>query len=140
MLNKSELTTNELLILQSEIRNAEKSLGLAYLMLLGGHLGLHRFYLKRFVSGSIQLILFLVATVSYFSFIFLSEFGASEMTVIILGIALVALPGLTLFVWVIVDLFLLGGMVRDWNTEAERQIIQQLEQYRHQTQPDSPSL
>ena len=47
MLTKQELSLNELMVFSSELRRAEKSAAIAYLMLLGGHLGLHRFYLKK---------------------------------------------------------------------------------------------
>lgn len=127
MYTKNDLTTNELLILQSEMRKEGKSLGLAYLMLLGGHLGLHRFYLKKYVSGSIQLALFMMAAVCYW--IVPAATGLLNLpdTLMLLGFAIfVGLPGLALLIWIIIDLFLLSGMVRDWNRESEQKIIRKL--------------
>ncbi len=66
MTSRFDLTEKELLILESELRFTEKSLGLAYFMLLGGHLGLHRFYLGRRITGCIQLILFIISSFLYF--------------------------------------------------------------------------
>ncbi len=123
-LHKSNLTTNELLILQSELRHVEKSLGLAYLMLLGGHLGLHRFYLKRFATGAIQLALFIIAALGYLAtIVFSADFETFSPLLLIFAILFFAIPGLALFIWIIVDLFLLGGMVREWNEQAEQRII-----------------
>lgn len=124
---KSDLTVNELLILQSEMRKEGKSLGLAYLMLLGGHLGLHRFYLGKYVSGSIQLTLFILAVVCYWIVPVASGFLNLPDMLMLLGFVLfVGLPGLALFIWIVVDLFLIGGMVRDWNNAIEQKITQKL--------------
>lgn len=51
-LTKNDLSTNELLVLNLEMNKREKSLVLAYLMLLVGHLGVHRFYLKKSLRES----------------------------------------------------------------------------------------
>src|SRR3546814_218169 len=98
MVTKSELSIQQLLLLNSEMKHAEKSLGLAFLMLLGGHLGLHRFYLKRFTSGTIQLVLFIVATISYFVFSFLTAIELADAMLLFFFITFVLLPGLVLFI------------------------------------------
>lgn len=127
MYTKNDLTTNELLILQSEMRKDEKSLGLACLMLLGGHLGLHRFYLKKHITGSIQLVLFILATVSYWIISAASGLLNLSDTLLVIGLVIFAgLPGLALLIWVIIDLFLIGGMVREWNKRTEEKIIHEL--------------
>lgn len=124
---------DELLILNSELRHSEKSLALAYLMLLGGHLGVHRFYLKRFGTAVAQLALFLVATATYIVGIILIELAALA-GVFILGITVV--NGLALFIWIIVDLFLMPRMVREWNEAVENRLLQQIRQFREmQNQP-----
>jgi TM2 domain-containing membrane protein YozV len=128
MLHKHDLTTEELLLLQSELRHREKSLGLGYLMLLGGHLGLHRFYLGRRVSGAIQLALFLLCVISYVFFSIAVEF--TDGAVLIATGVLALLSFLPLTVWVIVDLFLLPGMVREWNDREERALLERIEQLR----------
>ncbi|AZS17667.1 NINE protein [Paenibacillus lutimineralis] len=128
---KQNLTTNELIVLSSEMRKREKSLVFAYLMLLMGHLGIHRLYLKRTVSGIIQLALFLVMFISYILFIVLvgidDTLADSSLYIpgfIAAGIALVGFIALT--IWVIVDACLLPGIVRSWNSNLEQTLIAQI--------------
>lgn len=138
--NKQMLSTNELLILSSEMNKREKSLPMAFLMLLLGHLGVHRFYLKRYVSGAVQLGLFLLVFISYIGFTVLLGLD-SEMSVdayavpglLTLGLFIMAALGLT--VWVVVDACLLTGMVKRWNAELEQSIIREIIQYRNPQQP-----
>lgn len=129
MLTKSDLTTSELLLLNSEMNKREKSLGLAYLMLLAGHLGVHRFYLKRVASGVVQLVLFILAIGLYFAFAIaagIESVDSPETAYSLLLLIPVILFGLALTVWVIVDACLLPGMVRDWNTRLEQSLIEQI--------------
>ncbi|WP_336776855.1 TM2 domain-containing protein [Paenibacillus sp. MMO-58] len=127
-MNRQDLTLNELMVFNSEMRSSEKSAAIAYLMLLGGHLGVHRFYLKRKKTAIIQLVLFLIATPAY---IFFSIASASEQEALqIIGIILFALPAAALFIWVIVDLFLISRMVKEYNKEVERDLIEQIIRYR----------
>ncbi|ACS99793.1 NINE protein [Paenibacillus sp. JDR-2] len=127
-MNRQDLTLNELMVFNSEMRSSEKSAAIAYLMLLGGHLGVHRFYLKRKKTAIIQLILFLIATPAY---ILLSIASAAEQKALqIIGIILFALPAAALFIWVIVDLFLISRMVKEYNKEVERDLIEQIIRYR----------
>jgi TM2 domain-containing membrane protein YozV len=75
-----------------------KRLGLAYaLLLLGGLVGAHRFYLRHPTTGAAQLTL-LVA-------------GSTLLYVFGLGVLLL----LPLIAWLIVDLVLLPSMVREAN-------------------------
>ncbi|MEF3303466.1 NINE protein [Paenibacillus sp. GYB003] len=132
MHTKQDLTLNELMVFQSEMRSAEKSTAIAYLMLLGGHLGLHRFYLKRPGTGALQLVLFLLSVVFY---IMLSVGSAMEsVALIVVSAILFALPALALFVWVIVDLFLLPRMLREYNGKIEQEIVQEILRHRHMEQ------
>lgn len=127
--SKRDLTTTEMLILNSEMNKREKSLALAYLMLLAGHLGVHRFYLKRIVSGVIQLVLFLMIFVFYFAFGisvgFESEASPDTFYSLVFLIPLL-LAGLGLTIWVIVDACILPGIVRSWNAEVEQNLVNQL--------------
>jgi TM2 domain-containing membrane protein YozV len=125
MLTKHELSLNELMVFSSELRRAEKSAAIAYLMLLGGHLGLHRFYLKRKGTAFVQLFLFISALFFYFMLIFSETF----MTLI-----LFALPAIALFIWIVVDLFLLPGMIKEFNGIVERDILNHMEHYRKMEQ------
>ncbi|SFS44957.1 NINE protein [Paenibacillus sp. BC26] len=133
MLTKHDLTLSELLILNSELRGAEKSPAVAYLMLLGGHLGLHRFYLKRIGSGIAQLLLFIAAVLFYFVSA-ISSAVSSTSAFTILAIILCILSGVALFVWVIVDLFLLPGMIRSYNEGVKQEILAAIEHHRRMEQ------
>jgi hypothetical protein len=126
-MNKADLSLEQLILLQSEMRNAEKSLALAYFMLIGGHLGLHRFYLRRFASGAIQLVLFLLAVVAYYGSAVLYGFRDDVWTIEATAALIVSVAsGAALFVWVIVDMCLLPGMVKAWNADKEKEIMQAL--------------
>lgn len=116
------------MLLQSEMRNHAKSLAIAYLMLLGGHLGAHRFYLKRYGTGILQLILFLVTCVSYFLLVLIveNEQLADNEPLLILAVIFTLGTFLILTVWVIVDLFLVPKMVRAWNDKVEQETIKQI--------------
>lgn len=132
-MTKNDLTANELMMLQSELNHNEKSVALAYIMLLGGHLGVHRFYLKRFVSGSIQLGLFLCAFISY---IVLVVMNTDEINVLVeteftwLPIVFMLLFGLPLFIWIVIDACKLGRYVKEWNQVIEQRIITEIIGYR----------
>ncbi|MCH1640846.1 TM2 domain-containing protein [Paenibacillus timonensis] len=129
MPTKSDLTTSELMLLNSEMNKREKSLGLAYMMLLAGHLGVHRFYLKRIASGVIQLCLFILAIGLYFGFAIaagIESVDSPDTAYSLLLLIPVILFGLALTVWVIVDACLLPGMVRDWNSKLEQSLIEQI--------------
>jgi hypothetical protein len=124
-MNKSDLTLEQLIILQSELKHAEKSLALAYFMLIGGHLGVHRFYLKRPVSGSLQLVLFIIATLFYYLFAIATAIN-EESTVPYFFLGLCLVSAVTLFIWIIVDMCIIPRYVREWNLEQERQLIERL--------------
>lgn len=125
-MSKHNLTLEQLLVLQTEMRHANKSPGLAYFMLLGGHLGVHRFYLKRYISGTIQLILFLVATLSYFLTFAIIGVDENRNAAAIFFLVVMLLTGGKLFIWVIVDVFLMPRMIREWNEARETEIIRSL--------------
>jgi len=132
MLSKNDLSINELMVFSSEMRSAEKSTAIAYLMLIGGHLGLHRFYLNRKGSGFLQLALFVIAVIFYV-IMSVSTVMESE-ALIIISVILFILPALALFVWVIVDLCLLPGMLREYNGRIEQEILQEIVRHRHMEQ------
>lgn len=127
MLSRYDLTTKELMLLQSEMRNLEKSAGVAYLLLIGGHLGAHRFYLKRTWSAIIQLVLFILATIMYVTLCIFIDTGFDAM--IILSLVGFLTPALALLIWIIVDLFLISKMVRAYNAEIEQQLLMQIKAY-----------
>ena len=47
---------------------------------------------------------------------------------------LFALPAIALFIWIVVDLFLLPGMLREFNGMIERDILSHMEHYRKMEQ------
>ncbi|WP_094096349.1 NINE protein [Paenibacillus physcomitrellae] len=127
---KRELTAQELLVLNSEMERQEKSLALAYLMLLGGHLGVHRFYLKKTGTAVVQLILFLAALLLYFLFAVLQGIYPEDEFSGLLPLLLSVLCGIILTVWIIIDLFLIPRMIREWNDRTEQELIRQLMTFR----------
>jgi TM2 domain-containing membrane protein YozV len=79
----------------------EKSTAVAYLLLIFlGHFGIHRFYVGKTGSGIFQLILGLT--------------GAATAWLLIGFI-----PLAVLWVWLLIDLFITAGMVREANDELE---------------------
>lgn len=79
---------------------AKRSTLIAYLLwFFLGPFGVHRFYLKRFGTGIALLLLTAVG-------------GA--LTFILVGYAFLAFAT----VWWVIDLFLIPGLVRDYNTEV----------------------
>jgi hypothetical protein len=131
-LTKHDLSVNELMVLNSELRDLEKSLGIAYLMLIGGHWGIHRFYLKRKKTAFGQLALFLAAGLFYILSAVASVLQNDSF--VLLCFLLTALAAIALAIWIIVDLFLLPGMVKAWNSQVEQQLISRIAQYRSQQQ------
>ncbi|TFD20055.1 NINE protein [Cryobacterium sp. TMT2-23] len=83
-----------------QTQSAGKSIPIAYLfaILLGGF-GAHRFYLGRPVSASILLSIAVVAVVTGA----MSDSGTSPLLAVV-------------WIWTIVDLFLIPGMVRSTST------------------------
>jgi TM2 domain-containing membrane protein YozV len=87
------LTTEQLTLVETRVANDAKSTGVAYLLaiFLGG-LGAHRFYLGRTGSGIAQLVMFIL--------------GWLTLALVVGGVFL-----LIVGIWVLVDLFLIPGMV-----------------------------
>lgn len=129
-MNKSDLSLNELMVLNSELRHHEKSAAVAYLLLLGGHLGAHRFYLKKTGTAITQLILFLIAMAAYFGLGFVMEYPYSTEVAIAAMVVLLAVPALILLIWIIVDLFLMSRLVREYNQSIEAELLKQLTDFR----------
>ncbi len=97
LLEKQGLSTQELMVVQSEMGNKRKSKGIAYLLwIFLGSIGGHRFY-----SGDIGygFGMFIVWCISWF---------------------LLFIP---IAIWAIIDLFLIGDRIEAVNEQAERDII-----------------
>lgn len=123
MESKFELNAQELMILQSEMRREEKSLGIAYLMLLGGHLGMHRFYTRRQATGAVQLALF-IATIAFYIMAGVVAILSEPLSMTFLAICGITFAVLT--VWIIVDLFLLPKQVKLLNKWTEQELIRSI--------------
>ena len=89
------LSTEQQILIEQRVTNDARSPVVAYLLLifLGGFAA-HRFYLGRMLSAIVLLILFWVG-------VFLSG--------IFIGLPLLMIAGL----WLLVDLFLIPGMIRE---------------------------
>ncbi|MGR3634226.1 MAG: TM2 domain-containing protein [Limimaricola soesokkakensis] len=87
------LSTQQQILLEQQVTNQSKSVGVAYLLLifLGG-LGVHRFYLGRTGSGVAMLLLFVLGWLT---------------AIFIIGYLFLLSVG----IWWLVDLFLIPGMV-----------------------------
>jgi TM2 domain-containing membrane protein YozV len=93
----TRLTSDTKALLRFE--TAKKSAGVAYLLwFFLGMLGAHRFYLGRGGSGAAQLILTIVGLVTL---------------VVVVGAVILGCVG----IWVLIDLFLIGGWVKIHNLE-----------------------
>lgn len=104
MSESRELTTEQRILLNSEIDRRGKNMVVAYLLLLFmGTLGIHRFYLGQTGTGIAQLSLTIVGWFTVW---------------IIIGIIPLAIVG----VWVIIDLFLVPGIVEKENRKLEIEI------------------
>lgn len=102
------LTNEERLVVNSEVQKNGKNILIAYILLIFlGVLGIHRFYLNRPGTAIAQLVLTVVGWLTVF---------------IVIGF----LPLLVVAVWIFVDLFLVPGMVAEFNNKVELEAIRSL--------------
>jgi TM2 domain-containing membrane protein YozV len=100
ILHKVGLTTEQLLMVESEVKNKGKSKGIAYLLwFFLGSLGGHRFY-----TGDIG-------------------YGIGMFVVWIISWFLAFIP---IAIWVIIDAFLLSKRINDLNEKVEMEAIQKV--------------
>ncbi|CTQ32831.1 TM2 domain-containing protein [Jannaschia rubra] len=98
------LTTEQMMLVEQRVTNEKKSAGLAYLLwFFLPAFGAHRFYLGSTGAGVAQLLLFWLGLFS---------------SVILIGFFLLAVWG----IWVLVDAFLIPGLV-DRDVMERRQRI-----------------
>jgi TM2 domain-containing membrane protein YozV len=98
------LSTQEQILIEQRVTNEAKSAGVAYLLwFFFGALGAHRFYLGRTGSGIAQLLLFI--------------FGWMTIMIAVGAVLLVALA-----IWVLVDAFLIPGMIQAHKGEIRKQL------------------
>lgn len=102
------LTNEERMLVNSEVSRKGKNMLLAYILLIFlGTLGIHRFYLGKTGSAITQLVLTLVGWAT---------------AVFVIGFVPLFIVG----AWVLVDLFLVPGIVNSANDEVEREVISSL--------------
>lgn len=99
------LDIQQQMLIEQRVSNDAKSPLLAYLLLIfAGGLGVHRFYLGRTGSGAAMLVLLILGILT---------------TPIAIGLVLLVALG----IWMVVDLFLIPGMVNQ-QREAMRRSLQ----------------
>jgi len=97
---RSQLTNEELLVVNSEIDRRKKSTAAAYLLCIFlGTLGAHRYYMNK--TGS--------------------AIAMTLITVLTLGLGTIITA-----VWAIVDLFLIGGWLKNDQSALENSIAQEI--------------
>ncbi len=102
------LSTQEQMLVEQRVANESKSVGLAYLLLIFfGGLGIHRFYLGRTGSAVAMLIMTILG---FFT------------VAIVVGVILLVIVGL----WLLVDLFLIPGMVHQHKETVRQQFSSSL--------------
>jgi TM2 domain-containing membrane protein YozV len=106
---KQQLSHQQLAMVQSEMEHKKKSMALAYVFLIFlGTFGAHRFYVGKKGTAITQLVLTLLG----------------YLTLWLFGIGLIFLG--IVWIWVLIDLFLLYGHVNRFNEEIERELIAQV--------------
>ena len=120
----TQLSDKQLAILESEMQNHRKSVGLAYVLLIFlGSIGVHQFYLGKTVRGIVYLVLGIAGWVTFFSGGMAALAGASSAG----GLGFLGIICLTaLGILILIDLFTLPKQVRTANEEAEGKILSQL--------------
>lgn len=105
---KQELDSRQLAIAQSELENKKKSTVIAYVLwFFLGSFGGHRYFVGKIGSGIAMAALWLIGVLTTWLFI---------------GFLFLAI----LYVWVIIDAFLLHGWVSRYNERLEREILLKL--------------
>lgn len=100
------LTTEEKILVETRVANEAKSIVLAYLLLaFVGYLGGHRFYLGRPYSAVTLLVLFLMGWV---------------LRIVLLGYLLL----MAVLVWIIIDAFLIPGMIQEHKDDMRHRFTQ----------------
>lgn len=105
---KQQMDEKQLSIVQSEFENKKKSLLVAYLLwFFLGSIGGHRFYVGKIGTAVTMLIL------SFFGWL---------TAWILVGLIFLIPVG----IWVLVDAFLLHGIVNRMNQQIERDVLEQV--------------
>lgn len=104
----NQLSNEEKMLVNSEVANNKKSVGVSYLLwFFLSSLGIHRMYLGRKGSGVMMLVLSILGWITLAFFI-------GWIFLIIVG------------VWVLVDAFLLPGIVKKANDDLTEEYAQKI--------------
>lgn len=103
------LTTEQMTLVETRVTNDAKSMGVAYILaiFLGGF-GAHRFYLGRTGTAVVQLALFVL--------------GWLTLALVVGAFLLVAVG-----IWLVIDLFLIPGMINSDKIALRERITRELE-------------
>lgn len=102
------MSTQERILIEQRIANDRKSVVVAYLLLIfAGWFGVHRFYLGRTGSAVAQLLMTLVGLFTF---------------LLVIGIVPLAIVG----IWLVVDLFLVPGIVESQKDSMRQRLTQEL--------------
>lgn len=102
---KSQLSAQQLMLLESEMASKRKSVGVAYLLdIFLGTTGAHRFYLGSTGIAVLQLLLFIIGIIT---------------VAVAIGFVFLGVTGLIAFI----DLFTIPGMIREADAKAEQEIL-----------------
>lgn len=105
---KTQLTQQEVATVTSELEHRKKNMVLAYVLwFFLGSFGVHNFYIGRNGLGVAQLALCVTGLL---------------LSILIIGIFLL----IPLWIWVLVDAFLIYGYIQNYNQEQERRLIQEV--------------
>lgn len=117
------MSTQERILIEQRIANDGKSTVVAYLLLIFfGSLGAHRFYLGRTGSAVAQLLLCILGWLTL---------------VFVVGIVLLIVLG----IWIIVDIFLVPGMIQAQRDAMRQRLTQEMLLFSQRTsQPNEPLL
>lgn len=103
-----ELTTQERLLVNSELQKRGKNVALTYiLLLLVGMFGAHRFYLGKTGTAITQLVLTLVGMMTL---------------IFVVGYILLFVVS----IWVLIDVFLVYREINRQNAELEKEIMESI--------------
>ncbi|MDO1581224.1 TM2 domain-containing protein [Rhizobium oryzicola] len=101
------VSTEKQILIEQRVTNEAKSVGAAYLLwFFVGYFGGHRFYLGR-TGSAVAILLLTIAGIA--------------LSVVGVGLVLLGIVG----IWVLVDAFLIPGMVADHKNKIRNDLLQQ---------------
>jgi len=132
-----DLNEKEILLFRSEMEYQGKSSKLAYILLIAGLFGAHRFYLNKVETACAQVALSVLAVIAYIAMVVTSSIseleGNTTFTPAVTFSLLIFLATLlAIIIWLIVDLVKMPKMLGVINKEVEQQLIEKIINMRKQ--------